>query len=84
MSFQDLIPLLATVLGAIIALGGAFLSTIFIERRREKRQAKNLASAFYGEISALRTIVEKRKYADGLKQITSHMKTTGEPLFYNP
>lgn len=83
MNFQGFIPLLATVLGAIIALGGAFWSTIVIERRREKRQAKNLASAFYGEITALRSIVEKRNYVDGLKQIISVMKTTGNPLQYD-
>lgn len=75
--------LIAVVIGGLLAVTGGFLSTTLLERRRQRQEARNLALAFGGEITALMELMQERRYAQRFEQVIEQIDTTGEP-FYMP
>ena len=73
---KDYLPLLGVLLGAVLSIAGGYVSTLFVENRREKRESRNLAFAFKGELLALKKIVEERKYIEGLRHAIEVVRTT--------
>ncbi len=78
MTLKDWFPLICVVVGSVMGGTGAFLGNYFSKLRELKTERKSLAFAFLGEISAIRTIVEKRQYIEFLHKLIEHIKTTGE------
>jgi hypothetical protein len=60
LDLADMTPLIQTLIGGGLSLLGGFLSPIFIDSFRYKREATNLALAFAGEMTALIRIVATR------------------------
>ena len=54
------------------------------ENSKFKREKRNLALAFSGEISALMRIVELREYVNGIENALQHMRQTREPFLLVP
>lgn len=75
------LPLLQTLIGGLLTFLGGLLGSHLIQRSQRKSERKNLASAFYGEISALLSIIEKRGYIQALKNNLKHIEETGEVSF---
>ena len=46
------LPLLQTLIGGLLTFLGGLIGTVLIQRSQRKADRANLASAFYGEISA--------------------------------
>lgn len=67
--------LLGVVLGGLVTAG----STLFFEWYKDSRDSRRLAQAFRGEIKALQTIVEKRRYIDLLREIVATISSTQQP-----
>jgi hypothetical protein len=81
LTFKDALPLIGTLLGGLLALLGGFLSPLWHERRRRKSEARNLALAFAGEITALREIAERRGYVADIQRLIEYIRSTGQPAF---
>jgi len=78
----DMTPLIQTMIGGGLSLLGGFLSPIFIDSFRNKREATNLALAFAGEITAIIRIVETRGYIEDIQMYIAQMEKTHEPIYY--
>jgi hypothetical protein len=76
------LPLIQTIAGGLLTLAGGYVGAVMSEKRRQEQEARCLASAFLGEISALRGIVSRRKYLDGLAQAIAEMKEKGAPVHF--
>ena len=79
----DITPLIQTLLGGVLSLLGGFLSPTYIDHIRSKREARNLALAFSGEILALKRIVETRRYIEDLRTCVNNIRQTGEPIYFS-
>jgi len=64
---QDLLPLLGTLIGGILTFSGAYLSTALLGKRQREIESRNLAVCFSGEISAIVTIIQKRRYLEHIE-----------------
>lgn len=63
-----------SVLAGVLAGGIVTLTTtIVLELFRERRSARQIAMAFYGELSALQRIVERRRYIEELQSLIDHI-----------
>lgn len=78
---DSLIALAPVIVGGLLAIVGGFLSTVMIENRRRRTEARNLALAFKGEIVALRSHIEERDYAARFQQVIEQMEATRQPFF---
>ena len=58
----------ASVVGGVLTLCGAIGATFWTKRLERVSDKTNLASAFIGELMALKTVVERRQYVTNLKQ----------------
>jgi len=76
-SIKDFLPTISMIIGSVLAIAVGFFSTLFFERRRDKRVQRALVLAFRGEISALLNIVERRGYIRDLQGVISGMKESG-------
>lgn len=76
---RDYLPLFGVLLGGLLTIAGGYISTVLIENRRQKREARNLALAFRGELSALRKIVAERQYIEGLKGAIDFIRKNNQP-----
>lgn len=79
-----IMPFLGVIIGSVISF--AAQCYFYKKDKKEKHEAelnfqKNIASAFYGEISALLEIIKFRKYDDLAKSIVNHVSKHG---FYAP
>lgn len=83
MTGQVVAQLIAVVVGGLLAIAGSVLTSIFIERQRRSWDARHLALAFKGEITALNEIIRERRYLSRIEEIIKHMEQTGTP-FYMP
>jgi hypothetical protein len=77
---KDYLPLVGVVLGGILSIAGGYVRTLLVENRRARRESRNLAYAFKGELTALRKIVEERKYLEGLKKAVDSRRSGGQPF----
>jgi len=75
------LPLLQTLIGGILTFLGGLLGSYLIQKSQRKSERENLASAFYGEISALLSIIEKRGYIQDLEDDLKNIKETGEASY---
>ncbi len=78
---DSLIALTPVIVGGLLAIVGGFVSTVMIENRRRRTEARNLALAFKGEITALRSHIEERGYAARFQQVIEQMEATRQPFF---
>ncbi len=76
------LPIIQVLIGGILTLGGGYVATALHEHRRQTREAKSLALAFRGEIVAIRTIVARRKYLEGISNVIEHIRRNNEPRPY--
>jgi hypothetical protein len=75
--------LIAVIIGGLIAITGGFLSTMLLERQRARRDSRNLALAFSGEITAVLELIKERNYEERFTQVINQIEETGKP-FYMP
>lgn len=73
-------PILQVALGGLLTFMGGYFGTTLTDKRRDKREERNLALAFRGEVVAIRKIVAHRKYLEHLSQAIAHMKETNQPV----
>jgi hypothetical protein len=83
-TFKDALPLIGVVIGAVIGGLGSFFGSYCLENSKFKREKRNLALAFSGEISALMRIVELREYVNGIENALQHIRQTREPFLLVP
>ncbi len=65
---------------------GAFFGTRSFDYQfniQNEHEAKNIASAFYGEIIALKTIVDQQEYKEKLKRKIKKMESTNQPAIFS-
>ncbi len=71
------LPLISTLVGGLLTFLGGLTGSYLVQKFQRDADRKNLASAFYGEISALLEITEKRQYIQGVEANLQEIKTTG-------
>ena len=71
--------LAGVLLGAAISLGTTIGTTVFLDYLRHRRESRNLAFAFRGEISALLTIITERGYIRSLEELVRENTTAASP-----
>ncbi len=79
----SLVTVLITVVTTFI---GAFSGTWSFDYQfsmQNEHEAKNIASAFYGEIIALKTIVDQQEYKEKLKRKIKKMESTNQPAIFS-
>ncbi len=76
MDIKDFLPLLGVLIGGLVV----FSSNYFLETRRYSVESKRLAFAFRGEVQALITLVEKRRYIEGFQKAIEFMEKSGKPF----
>ena len=82
-TFRAAMQLIAVIIGGLIAITGGFLSTMLLERQRARRDSRNLALAFSGEITAVLKSIKERNYEERFTQVINQIEETGMP-FYMP
>jgi hypothetical protein len=70
------------VIGAFLGAASSFFGSYALRRREVEDEKQNLASAFLGEIEALRLIVEKRHYIEDFARAIEHVRQTGQPYWH--
>src|ERR1043165_2783708 len=82
---SNYLPLIQTLVGGLLTFIGGVLGSILIQRLQRKYERESIASAFYGEVSAILTIVEKRQYIlefsnnlDYIKRNLKYIEKTSE------
>ena len=78
---SPLLPLLGVVIGGLLSIMGAYISSTLADRRRQTQESNSLAHAFRGEISALVRLTEDRNYQQQIQEVVEHIKTTRQPFF---
>ena len=73
-------PLVQVAIGGVLTFLGGYLGAVLIDKHRHAREARNLALAFRGEITAIRSIVARRKYLEELSSAVEYMERTGQPM----
>lgn len=77
------VQLVSVVVGGLLATVGSIATTTLLERFRQRRESRNLALAFKGELTALVTLIEEREYVERFAQVIDQIESTREP-FYVP
>jgi len=70
--FGAFIGVVAASVGAIITVRGS----LTVQKRQRQAERESIASAFYGEISALLSIIQTRQYIKGIEESLSHLQQT--------
>ena len=76
---HDLTTLLAVVVGGVIAI----FTNYFFQRHQLSIERRHLAWAFLGELTAIKFIVEKRQYIEGIRQAIAITERTNQPFPYH-
>ncbi len=77
------VQLVSVIVGGLLATVGSIATTTILERQRQRRESRNLALAFKGEIGALLALVEERRYIERIGDVVAQIEATREP-FYMP
>jgi hypothetical protein len=80
---KDFLPLIQVATGALIGGCAAFFGSFALRLHELKTERRNVASAFFGELIALRSISERRKYIDHIRAGVERIKTTNQPFFFH-
>ena len=83
MTDQAVTQLIAVVVGGFLAIAGGFFTTTLLERQKQNYEARNLAFAFRGEITALIELIKERNYLRRFDEVAEQIEQTGKP-FYMP
>lgn len=75
--------LVSVVVGGLLATFGGMATNTYLERMRLRRDSRNLALAFKGELTALIALIEERRYVERFEQVIQQIESTREP-FYVP
>jgi len=81
-TLKDALPLIGVVIGAVIGGLGSFFGSYCLENSKFKREKRNLALAFAGEIAAVRRIVEVRHYVQRIEDALQYVRQTRQPFTY--
>lgn len=68
--------ILPIVVGGLLTFFGGWVGGYVSDSRKNKREERNLARAFRGEIAAIRNIAVRRKYAEGLADVIQEIETS--------
>lgn len=71
--------LIGASIGAGAALGGAYITvqgSLTVQKRQRQAERESIASAFYGEINALLSIIQTRQYIKGIEESLSRLQQT--------
>lgn len=72
--------LLAVIVGGVLATGGGILTSVYLERDKQRRESRNLALAFKGEITALLKHIDERHYLGRFEQVIAEMEANKKPF----
>jgi hypothetical protein len=75
------LPLLQTLLGGLLTFLGGLLGNFWIQNAQRKSERESLASAFYGEVSALLAMIEERQLVQLLTDLLKEVKETGKRTY---
>ncbi len=79
----SIMPLLQTLLGGVLTFLGGILGSFLIQRSQRNAEKENLASAFYGEIGAVLSLIESRQYIQILAELAERIKAPEPEDKYN-
>jgi len=80
MTETAMLQLLAVIIGGVLATGGGILTSVYLERDKQKRESRNLAMAFKGEITALLQHIDERHYQQRFEQVIAEMEANNKPF----
>lgn len=72
------ITLASTALGGILGLAGGIGGSYYIEKWKNDRFSKNIAWAFYGEISSICELIRHREYVEFFKDLSNELNKGSE------
>ncbi len=72
------LPLYQTLAGGFLTFIGGLIGTYLTQRSQKKSERESLMSAFYGEITALLSIIKRRGYFQGIVDDLNYIEKTGE------
>ena len=75
--------LLPVVVGGLLTFLGGLIGNFLLQWNQRKAEIKSLTGAFVGEIRALLSIVERRRYLEGIEQLIQQVRTTNQPATYS-
>lgn len=78
--FSELVPVLV---GGALSLAGSWGAVWWTKNREELREARQLARAFKGEISAITHIAEAREYVHHLREIADRCVENNAVLIFS-
>lgn len=73
--------LFAVFLGGLLTIAGSIVTTTWLERQRAQHEARKLALAFKGEVTAILEHISERGYGRRINEVIDQMETTQEPFF---
>lgn len=79
---EELVKLLPTIIGGLIALGGSFGATWFTKHLDLKHQSKQLAKAIKGELQGIIHIVTFRGYSNSMQSMVAQMVHLKQPILF--
>jgi hypothetical protein len=79
---EELMKLLPTVIGGLIALCGSFGATWFSKHLELKHQSKQLAKAIKGELQGIAHIVTFRGYSIAMRNMVIQMEHLQRPILF--
>src|SRR5690606_36646917 len=83
MAAEAMVQLAAVLLGGLLAIAGGIVTTLFRDEQLQRRESRNLALAFKGEITALLELIQERNYLKRMADVIEQIEQSGQP-FYMP
>jgi hypothetical protein len=72
-----LAQLLSALLGGLLALAGGVLVQRVVATQSRRAERRNLAGAFAGELAALCSLMEQRRFAERIDELIAEIERTG-------
>lgn len=83
MTAEAMVQLAAVLLGGLLAIAGGIFTTVFRDEQLQRRESRNLALAFKGEITSLIELMQERNYLTRIADVIEQIEQSGQP-FYMP